>query len=93
MKRKVDTLDVDKLVFVPIDLSVGFLFNLILLFNSDLTIATNTNLNAKANEVKSESPSITNLATTAALTTVENKIPKESDLVEKADYGGEIKII
>ena len=38
-------------------------------------IATNTTLNAKANEVKEEIPNITNVATTAALTTVENKIP------------------
>ena len=38
-------------------------------------------------------PSITNLATTAALTTVENKIPNISDLVKKADYDAEIKDI
>ena len=33
------------------------------------------------NEVKGEIPRITNLATTAALTTVENKIPNVSNLV------------
>ena len=48
-------------------------------------MATNTSLNAKINEVKGEIPSITNLATTAALTSVENKIPNASDLVKKAD--------
>ena len=35
------------------------------------------------NEVKGEIPSITNLATTAALTAMENKIPDVSDLVKK----------
>ena len=33
---------------------------------------------------------ITNLGTTAALTTVENKIPNVSDLVKKADYDAKI---
>ena len=33
------------------------------------------------NEIKSETPSITNLATTAAITTVENKMPNVSGLV------------
>ena len=35
-------------------------------------------------------PSITNLATTAALTTVKNKITNVSDLVKKADYDAKI---
>ena len=37
--------------------------------------------------------SITNLATTAALTNVENKIPNVSDLVKKADYDAKISEI
>ena len=37
-------------------------------------LATNTTLNAKINEVKSKIPNITNLATTAALTAVENNL-------------------
>ena len=45
------------------------------------------------NEVEDEIPSIINLATTAALTTIENKIPNASDLVKKADYDAEIKDI
>ena len=50
----------------------------------DITnLATNTNLNAKINNIKKETPSITNLATTAAFTTFENKIPNVSDLVQK----------
>ena len=36
---------------------------------------------------------ITNLGTTAALTTVENKIPNFSDLVKKADYDAKISDI
>ena len=43
-------------------------------------------LNAKINEVENEIPSITNLATTKALTAVENKIPNVGDFVKKADY-------
>ena len=57
----------------------------------DITIsATNAFLNAKINDVKGEIRSITNLATTAALTTVENKIPKVSDLVKNVDYNVKI---
>ena len=36
-------------------------------------------------------PSISNLTTTAALTTVKNKIPNVIDLVKKADCDAEIK--
>ena len=35
-------------------------------------------------------PSITNLATTAALTAVENKIPNASNLVKKTNYNRKI---
>ena len=42
-----------------------------------------TSLNAKTNEVKGEIPGITNLATTAVFTTVENEIPNFSYLVKK----------
>ena len=38
-------------------------------------------LNAKINEIKGKIPSITNLATTAALATVENKVPNVCDLI------------
>ena len=37
----------------------------------------------KSNEVKDEIPGVTNLATTAAFTTAENKIPNFNDLVKK----------
>ena len=36
--------------------------------------------------LKGKIPNITNLATTTALTAVENKIPKVNNLVEKTDY-------
>ena len=50
----------------------------------DITkLATNTSLNAKINEVKCQITSINNLATTTVLTSVENKIPNVSNLVEK----------
>ena len=37
----------------------------------------------QSNEVKGEILGVTNLATTAAFTTVENKIPNFNDLVKK----------
>ena len=44
-------------------------------------VAIKTTLNAKINQVNSEIPNITNLATSTDLTAVENKIPKVSNLV------------
>ena len=45
-----------------------------------------TDYNAKITEIEGEIPSISGLATNAALTSVENKIPSISSLVEKTDY-------
>ena len=45
-----------------------------------IKLAAETTLNAKMNEVKGEIPSVTNLATTSALTAVEIKIPSVSYL-------------
>ena len=60
----------------------------------DITnLGTNASLNAKINEVKGEIPSITNLATTIALTVVENKIPIVSNLVKKTEYNTKINEI
>ena len=54
-------------------------------------LATNaTNINAKIDEIKTEIPSITNLATTTAGAAAENKTPNVSDLVIKADHDAEI---
>ena len=102
MKSKVDKLDVDKLLPVPVDLSKlsDVAKNDVVkkdLYNakikdmedkiSDITnLATKTTLNAKINEVKGEIPNITNIATKTALNAVENKIPSVSNLVKKTDY-------
>ena len=102
MKSKVDKLDVDKLVPVPVDLSKlsDVVKNDVVIkdvYNAkikniedkipDITnLATNTSLNAKIKVVKGEIPNITNLATTTALTAVENKTFNVSNLVKKTDY-------
>ena len=51
---------------------------------TDITnLATKTTLNGNINEVKGEIANITNIATTGALTAVENKILSVNDLVKK----------
>ena len=86
IKIKVDKLDVDKLVAVPVDLSKlsDLVKNYVVkkdVYNPkikntedkipDITnLATKTTLNAKINEVKCKIPKIANLATTTALTAV-----------------------
>ena len=49
-----------------------------------------TDYNAKINEIENKIPSISGLATNAALTAIENKIPNISSLVEKTDYNTKI---
>ena len=49
-----------------------------------------TDYNTKITEIESKIPDISNLATKAALTTVENKIPDISSLVKKSDYDRKI---
>ena len=109
LKSKVDKLDVDKLVPVPVDLSKlsDVVKNDVVkkdVYNAkikniedkipDITnLATKTTLNAKINEVKGEIPNITNLATTSALTAVANKIPSVNNLVKKTDYNTKINEI
>ena len=89
MKSKVDKLDVDKLLPLPVDLSKlsDVVKNNVVkkdVYNAktkeienkilDITnLATNTAFNAKINEIKNKIPSITNLAATAALTTLKIK--------------------
>ena len=51
-----------------------------------LKLAITASLNAKINKVKGEIPNITSIATTNALTAVENKIHNISNLVIKTDY-------
>ena len=96
LKSKVDKLDVDKLVPVPVDLSKlsDVVKNDVVkkdVYNAkikniedkipDITnLATNASLNAKINEVKGEIPRISYLAATSALTAIENKIPSVGKL-------------
>ena len=49
------------------------------------------NYNNKIKDIEDKIPSITNLATTAALSAVENKIPSVTNLVKKVDYDLRIK--
>ena len=83
MKSKIDKLDVDKLVPVPVDLSKlsdavkddvvkKDVYNAKIKNIEDKTpditnLATNTTVNAKIIEVKNEIPNITNLTTNACL--------------------------
>ena len=99
LKSKVDKLDVDKLISVPVDLSKlsDVVKNNVIkkdVYNAKIkniednipdnsNLATNASLNAKINEVKGEIPNITNLATTTARTAVENNIPNASNLLKK----------
>ena len=52
-----------------------------------------TDFNAKVTEIEGEIPSISGLATTSALATVENKIPDVSSLVKKTDYNKKYQIL
>ena len=52
-----------------------------------------TDCNANITEIEGLVTNITNLATTTALTVVENKIPSVSKLVEKSDYNTRINEI
>ena len=49
-------------------------------------LATYASLNAKINYAKGEIADTTNLATTTALTAVENKIPNVIKLIKKSGY-------
>ena len=52
-----------------------------------------TDYNAKISEIQSKIPSISGLATTSALTAVENEIPDVFSLVKKTDYSTKISEI
>ena len=109
MKNKVDKLDIDELIPIPVDLSKlsnavesdvvkKDVYNVKIKNTEDklldiTNLATKTALNAKINEVKGEIPKITNLATTTALTGVENKIPNVSNLVKKTKHNKEVSEI
>ena len=109
LKSKVDKLDVDKLVPVPVDLSKlsDVVKNDVVkkdVYNAkikniedkipDITnLATNASLNTKINEVKREVRNIINLPTTNYLTAVENKVLIVSNLIKKTDHTDQLLII
>ena len=101
LKCKVNKLDVDKLVPVPVYLSKlsDVVKNNVVkkgVYNANIKIlditnlATNATLDVKINKVKGEIPSITNLSTTIAFTAAENKMPNVSNLVNKNEYNTKI---
>ena len=101
LKAEVHKLDIDKLVYVPVDL--GKLSDVV---KNDVTKTAYDKLVAKVNNIdtsafalktryyadKSETEkeakisNISGLVTIAALTTVENKVPNFNSLVKKTDY-------
>ena len=100
MKSKVDKLDADKLVPLPVDLSIlsdavtndGVKRMYIMLIKSiedkvpDITkLATKTISNAEINEVKGEIPNITNLTTTSGLIIIDMKVTSISNFVKKSN--------
>ena len=50
-----------------------------------------TDYDNQINKIESKIPSITGLATTAALSAIENKTPNASDLNKKTDYDKNIR--
>ena len=54
-------------------------------------LVTKRNHDNKIDKIKGKVPSITSLATAAALTVVENKKPNVTDLVKKTDHDANIK--
>ena len=83
LKTKLDKLDIDKLVPVPVDLS-----KLSDVLKKD--VIEKTDYNAKITEIENKIPDISNLATKTSLNTVENKIPDTNGLVKKTDYNAKI---
>ena len=60
----------------------------------DITnLATKTIFNTKINEVKAEIPRRSGLATTSAVTAVQNKISNVSNLVKKTDHDTKVNEI
>ena len=109
IKTKVDKLDIDKLVPVPLDLRklTNIVKNEVVTkteYNAKIkniedkipdisNLTTKNIINTKINEVNNKILSISNLATTSALTAVENKIPSVSNLVKKTDYNAKVSDI
>ena len=104
LKTEIDKLDIGKLVPIPVDLSK--LSDVVkndvvrkteydkLVSKVDNIDTSNfvlkTDYNNKITGVEGKIPDISNLATKTALTTVENKTPRASDLVKKTDYNNKV---
>ena len=104
LKSKLDKLDVDKLVSVPIDLKKlsdvvdngaveGDVYDELLkkinaIDTSGLFIETG--YDPKIMEIKGETPSVAILLTTANLNAVDNKITNVSNLVKETDFDAKI---
>ena len=86
MKSKVDKLDVNKSVPVPVDLS-----KLSDIVKND--VVKKDGYNAKMKNIEDKIRNITNLATNSAVTAVENKILSVSNLVKKTEYNTKINEI
>ena len=86
LKSNVDKLNVDKLLPVPVDLR-----KLSDVVKND--VVKKDVYNAKIKNIEDKIPDITNLATVAALTAVEDKIPNVSNLVKKTEYNTKISDI
>ena len=83
LKTKIDKLDIDKLVPVPVDLT-----KLSEVVKND--VIKKIDYNAKVTEIENKIPDRSNLATKTALTAVENKMPDTSGLIKKTDYNAKI---
>ena len=104
LKSKLDKLDVDKLVSVPIDLKKlsdvvdnGAVEKNVYdeLLKKINAIDTNglfieTGYDPKIMKIKGEIPSVASLLTTANLNAVDNKITNVSNLVEETDFDAKI---
>ena len=104
LKSKLDKLDVDKLVSVPIDLKKlsdvvdngaveedvydELLKKINAIDTSGLFIETG--YDPKIMKIKGEIPSVASLLTTANLNAVDNKITNVSNLVEETDFDAKI---
>ena len=86
LKSKVDQLDANKSVPVPVDLS-----KLSDIVKND--VVKKDGYNAKMKNIEDKIRNITNLATNSAVTAVENKILSVSNLVKKTEYNTKINEI
>ena len=97
MKNKVDKLYIGKLETTPVDLSKlsNAVKNDVIKKTEYDELVKKVNVkkicyNAKIKDIEVKIPSVTNLVRATALTSVENKTPRVSNLVKKADYDAKV---